>query len=281
MLEGAIDSHAHPAPDVIERSQSIAEAANDFAGLGCAGFVAKSHVIPTTTMVAATAPHPVSVFSSITLNSSVGGLNAGAVEIAANMGARVVWMPTFDSLQQHQQHVPPATPGVFAVDQRSPRRPLVPLLDNGKPVAALHDVLDVAAEYDLTIASGHVSKLESMSLVEAALARGLNNVVVTHPGLPHLGYSIDAQAALAQRGAWIELTFNSLATGKVPVATALETIRQVGMDRIVLSGDLGQPRFGSIANGMLGWARLLLAAGFSIAEARQLLVTNPHRLLSL
>ena len=45
---------------------------------------------------------------AITLNRAVGGLNALAVEIAAREGARTVWFPTVNSVnEQHEVHPPP------------------------------------------------------------------------------------------------------------------------------------------------------------------------------
>ena len=37
------------------------------------------------------------VFAGVALNRGVGGINPGAVEIALDQGAKIVWLPTFDA----------------------------------------------------------------------------------------------------------------------------------------------------------------------------------------
>ena len=75
-----------------------------------AGFVLKSHYGSTAEragVVRAAVPG-VHVLGAIALNRAVGGINPLAVEIAAREGARTVWLPTVDSVNEsHEREAPP------------------------------------------------------------------------------------------------------------------------------------------------------------------------------
>ena len=75
-----------------------------------AGFVLKSHYGSTAeraSVVRAAVPG-VQTLGAIALNRAVGGINPLAVEIAAREGARTVWMPTVDAVNEaHEREAPP------------------------------------------------------------------------------------------------------------------------------------------------------------------------------
>src|SRR3954451_13593666 len=102
LVAGAYDTHVHIAPDVMERRVDDLTLAERFAEVGMAGFVLKSHYVTTAERAAVVrkAVPGVDVLGAITLNGSMGGMNPAAVEIAARLGARIVWMPTVDSANQ-------------------------------------------------------------------------------------------------------------------------------------------------------------------------------------
>ena len=84
LVRGAYDTHIHVGPDVMKRRILDVDLARRFADVGLAGFVLKSHYVPTAEraqVVRAVVPE-VRALGAITLNGSVGGLNPSAVEIA-------------------------------------------------------------------------------------------------------------------------------------------------------------------------------------------------------
>src|SRR5262249_40478262 len=102
LLRGAFDTHIHVAPDVVPRLIDDVTLARRFAELGLAGFQLKAHYTSTAeraSVVRAAVPG-VAVLGAIALNRAVGGMNAVAVEIAAREGARTVWLPTVDSVNE-------------------------------------------------------------------------------------------------------------------------------------------------------------------------------------
>ena len=100
----------HISPDVVERITDDISLAQKFKELGMAGFVLKSHYGSTAeraSVVRAAVPG-VDVLGAISLNRAVGGINPLAVEIAAREGARTVWLPTVDSVNEsHEREAPP------------------------------------------------------------------------------------------------------------------------------------------------------------------------------
>ncbi|WP_334171844.1 DUF6282 family protein [Sinomonas sp.] len=287
-LSGAIDLHTHPAPDIVPRSQTIPEAIEDFTAAGFAGFVAKSHVASTAALCSAhSAGASARAFGAIALNRPVGGLNPGAVEVAALLGARVVWLPTVDSRRQREHAAPTAGPAPVweGTQARLSRRrgygAPIAVLEDGALVPALHDVLDVVKDHDLLLATGHLDCDEVFAVLAAAREHGINRVMVTHPDLPRQRITLDAQVEMARRGAWIERTMASVLEGKLPPDHALEGIRACGTGSTLLTGDLGQPHNGPIADGIRHWAVLLQRAGFTLGQIRRILVTNPTEALHL
>ena len=110
LVRGAYDLHVHVEPDLAKRRIDDLGLARRFAELGLAGFVLKSHYVPTAeraAVVRAAVPG-IDALGAITLNAGVGGLNAQAVEIAAREGARIVWLPTVDSENEAERGRPQA-----------------------------------------------------------------------------------------------------------------------------------------------------------------------------
>src|SRR4029079_4044524 len=110
------DLHVHVEPDLAKRRIDDLSLARRFGELGLAGFVLKSHYVPTAERAAVVrgAVQGVRALGAITLNAGVGGLNAQAVEIAARGGARRVVMSRVAAANEADEHSEkPATPPVW------------------------------------------------------------------------------------------------------------------------------------------------------------------------
>src|SRR5438132_12089268 len=102
LVRGAYDLHVQTSPGIMPRSASDLELAHRCRQWGLAGFVIKSHYVPTAeraALVRSLVPD-VDVLGALVLNCAVGGMNTMAVEIAARAGARIVWMPTVDAVNE-------------------------------------------------------------------------------------------------------------------------------------------------------------------------------------
>jgi Family of unknown function (DUF6282) len=277
LVRGAYDLHVHVEPDLAQRRIDDLSLARRFGELGLAGFVLKSHYAPTAeraAVVRAAVPGS-DALGAITLNAGVGGLNAQAVEIAARGGARIVWLPTVDSENEAGEDGPKpvwrkiqdefAAAGVAAEPVR--------LWPEG-----LARVIAVVARHELVLATGHLGRAEIHTAVDAALAAGVSQVVVTHPDYPTQGVPVEEQRELAGRGAWLERCFAPIHTGKVSWEATFEAIRATGAASNVLSTDLGQVANPPVEDGLPLMADRLLEAGFSEEDIHTMAVVNTRKL---
>ncbi|MGO9496811.1 MAG: DUF6282 family protein [Solirubrobacteraceae bacterium] len=284
LLRGAFDTHMHISPDVVERIIDDISLARKFQELGMAGFVLKSHYGSTAeraAVVRAAVPG-VQVLGAIALNRAVGGINPLAVEIAAREGARTVWLPTVDSVNEsHEREAPPgAKVPVWVKLQLDLREqgieiPPVPVLDaHGSPLPEVYEVLGMVARHKMCLATGHLSRDEIFTVVDAAVDSGVETIVVTHPEFPSQDLSVDDQNALADKGALLERCFTTPHTGKVTWEQWIENIRATGPERSVLSTDLGQVFNPPVEDGMPLMVDRLLDAGLGEEEIYVMAVVN-------
>jgi hypothetical protein len=289
LVRGAYDLHVHVAPDVMPRRITDLELAGRCRELGLGGFVLKSHYVPTAeraAVVRAAVPQ-VGALGAVTLNASVGGMNPLAVEMAARQQARVVWFPTVDAVNQRrtQQPLPPgAVPPMWMAVQADLRArgmapPEVPVVDgDGRLLPETRAVLRVSAEHGMVLATGHLGRAEITTVVAAAFEAGVRHVVVTHPEFPQQALTAQEQVTLADLGAYMERCFTTPYTGKVPWQQMVDNIRQVGIERSVVTTDLGQPANPPVEDGLALMADALLAAGFPVAGVRRAIVDNSRLL---
>ncbi len=289
LVRGAYDLHVHTGPDLLPRSASDLDLAYRCQERGLAGFVIKSHYIPSApraALVRSLVPD-VHALGSIVLNSAVGGINAVAVEIAARAGTRIAWLPTFDGVNEMSGHAS-LPPGVkqpqWARLQQELREqgvrsgPVAVIDEEGRVLPEVCSVLRAIAKHRLALATGHLGRDEIFAVVEAALAEGVQQIIITHPDYPSQNLSVEDQAALARQGAFLERCFAPSYSGKVSWERLLANIRATGPEHSFLATDLGQPDNPPIEDGLPLLVDQLLAAEFSEAEIRTMAVTNTVRL---
>jgi hypothetical protein len=277
----------HVSPDVVERKTDDLSLARRFAELGLDGFVLKSHYGSTAeraSVVRAAVPG-VQALGAISLNRAVGGINPLAVEVAAREGARTVWFPTVDAVNEANERA--AAPGAkvpvwvkLQLELRAAGIEIepVPVVDErGSLLPETRQVLEVIARHGLLLATGHLSRGEIFLVVDGALEEGVEQIVITHPEFPSQDLSVDDQRELAARGALLERCFTTPHTGKVSWERWLENVRAIGAEHSVLSTDLGQVFNPPVEDGLALMADRLLDAGFDPDEVRIMAVENTRR----
>jgi hypothetical protein len=276
-LEGVVDLHVHSAPDSVPRSITAIEVAQLAKRHEMGAILLKNHYTQTASlayMVSEVVPG-IEIYGGIALNRSVGGVNPVAVgrmaRITGGLG-RVVWMPTFDSEQW--QIINGANPLA------------IPVSENGKLLPEVLEVLDVIAEHGLSLATGHSSPAESIMMIEAAKARGIDRIIVTHPFLSSIGMDVETQRRAAAMGALLEYPYNATLPPFGPRANArmadhLQTIRAVGPENVVISSDLGQQGNPVHTDGLILFIAALKGAGFTDAEIEMMTRRNPARFLGI
>jgi hypothetical protein len=288
-LEGAYDLQVHVAPDVIERRIDDIDLAKEFLAHGLKGFVLKSHYFPTAerAKVVTKAVPGIQAFGAITLNHSVGGLNPVAVEMAGRSGNKVVWMPTVDAANEtagRPDGVKSKLPfwakiqlELAATGINPP--PMTVVDEAGNTSAAARTVLELIKKYDMILATGHLGPREIFALVRTAKEIGLRKVVVTHAEFPSQNLSAQEQFELAEMGAIIEHCFTTMHTGKSSWEGMFDATRKTGVERTILSTDLGQTINPPVAEGYAMFAQKMLDAGFSVSDIRQMAATIPASLV--
>ena len=286
-IRGAVDLHVHVGPDVIPRRVDDIDLAREFRRHGLDGFVIKSHYVPTAVQASTVsrAVPEVRVAGAITLNHSVGGLNPAALEVAAQLGARVVWMPTVDAANEWTgRRAGRPAPAWGAFHERLRARPGYPapisLLDaGGRLSGAVEECLEVVAGHDMVLATGHVGREEIFALARRARHLRVTSVLVTHAEFPSVDLSPEDQVELVRLGVLIEHCYTTAFTGKTTWERVFENLRATGPEGAVISTDLGQAANPPVAEGLADFADRLLGAGFTHDDVRTMAVANPARLL--
>ena len=267
ILRGAYDLHVHAAPDgKQQRRMDALEVARCAYEAEMGGFVLKSHDYNTAPLTyALNQMYPgLSVFGAIALNRSVGGINPDAVQVAADLGAQVVWMPTFtaDFWQRGR-----GGEGIRVADG-----------DEGNLCDGVHEVLEIIAAADMTLASGHISPTEAIALFKAARAQGVQRMIATHPdGVA----TLEEQQKMIALGAYPEYTFLACMPSRARRTPQqfVETIRSLGVSNCIVTTDFGQWQNPPPAEGMRMAIAALLDAGMTSDEVTTLVKGNTAQLV--
>ena len=252
-VNGFYDLHIHSAPAPFVRIGDSADIARWCAEAGMAGIVIKSHFESTVSKayharLAVRDSYPdFQVFSGIALNRGVGGVNPGAVELALQQGAKVVWMPTLDAANHAAAFGAGGTYGFKAMTLTSRRKGKDPLYrvigETGKLTPEAKEVVQLVIEYNAILATGHISKQEILATVEYALGMGAKRLVITHPELAAPKLDLPTMVELAKAGAYMEFCAVNLLPVfySISLQDLLEAIEAVTPERAIISSDGGQP----------------------------------------
>ncbi len=267
LLEGAYDLHVHTGLDCRPRSVDDIELLREADQYHMAGVIIKNHYEPTQARAYTAnkyAGTKAVAYGSITLNSTVGGLNAYAVENALRQGAKMVWMPTMDStlcteLKLGQQ---------FEV-----RKSVSIYKDNGKLRDEVYDILALVKQYDAAVASGHLNQQEALDFCDAALQEKAR-IIMTHPDWSRSTIPVSVQKEYADKGVLIEKVFWYL-----PPNEMCQSARDVGIGHVFIVTDRGQMGQKTPTAALLEYVENMLDFGLTDDEIRSLIVDVPRMVL--
>jgi hypothetical protein len=245
-MPGIIDFHVHSAPSVVPRHSLDPATQATLDSLGVEVFVLKAHEGSTAERGGLLGP---GVIGGVVLNSPVGGANPDAVEVAARLGARIVWLPTSSSLAHRAQA--PGARGHEVHDhfQFAP----VPVVSDGRLRDEWFDVIDVIVQFDMVLASGHVPMDETITAFSEAHRLGARRFLVNHPLLPYLGWSADSADAFRGLDAHLEIgVLADIAAGSVLEGTG-KLAREYPSELFVFGSDLGFVGYPDYASGYRSW----------------------------
>lgn len=296
-LAGTIDIHCHPNPDFCARLLDDYDLVALAKAVGMRAVMIKSHFSSTherAYAVERAVGGGINVFGLICLNPTVGGLNPLAVDIALRNGVRAVWMPSMWA-ENHADYVRRQGKGMGyeTIGMRFPPEGQgVTILDaNGHMKDEVRTILDLVAEADVMLATGHLRADESHILLREAKARGCTRLVVHTANYHVMKYPLtDLRQMVADYGAVLEMGFSSLPNGVwdpldmeryMPVAAVCEMIEAVGCENVVLSSDCGQFSTPMPIEAMRLWISHMRSHGYTQAQIDLMTKTVPARLLKL
>ena len=286
-VRGGLDFHVHTGPDAIPRKHDDLQVARGMRRLGLAGFVIKSHHAPTAARAALLDDHlnGIRLFGGVCLNHAVGGLNPLAVDAAGRAGGRVAWLPTIDAANERAATAlegnlaPSWARAQHELEERGLARDPIALLGaDGTLVPEAFEIIALAHEHHMVLATGHISGNETFAVARACQVKGVR-VLVSHPEYPTINLSVAQQRELVALNVTFERCYSTAATGKAPWGRILEGIRETGPAFNILASDLGQLHGIDPAAGLANFAEALLEAGLAPGDVRAMAVDNPWRLI--
>ena len=287
LLRGAVDLHCHSGPSVMARRIDHYEAMEEAAAAGMRGILFKDHYYPAAPVVELFKAHfaqaGLELFSGVPLNNTSGGLNPYTVDHGLNLGARMVWMPTFSAANHirhtHRKKLLPTKVEIM--------KPTMLTIVDGK--GALLDevkvILDLIARHDCVLSAGHIHISEVWPLLDEAKERGIKRLLVNHPN-----FVIDASLAdvteLAGMGVFIEHSICMFVEGCQSKRFTGEELRSLidaaGVDSTFFGSDLGQVSNNPTpVEGFRLIIRLCLDLGYSHEDIRKMVGLNACTLMGI
>ncbi|MFC0385907.1 DUF6282 family protein [Muricoccus vinaceus] len=287
LLVGAVDLHCHSGPAAMPRILDHHEALLDCAAAGFRALLYKDHFyLGTAHAMVLEKLFPelgVKLFSGIALNNASGGINPHAVDHAAKLGAKIVWMPTLSAANHIEQALGQGKSFPKTAKKMLDPIPLRATDANGELLDDTKKVLDIIAEADIILSGGHLDAAEMIKVFEEARRRGVNRLLVNHPTYL-IGCTDDDIRELVAIGAHIEHSICMWVEGKAKKFTPEELVHLIevaGVDRTILSSDLGLVGSPRPVEGFRQVVRLLLDQQVPKADIRKLVSSNAARLVGL
>lgn len=227
------------------------------------------------------------LYAVLVLGKHNGGFQKTPVEQFVNFGGnnKIIEMPVFDAARHLTFFGQPAHEGLSA-------------FDGDIPSGDLEEILQIIAQNDIILKTGHLDPQETIDLISLAREAGIEKIVVTHATGPPVMASVRQQEKMAELGAVIEHCVGKFlpvsvlrSTQKVPspdlkqnigdLEYLAQSIRSVGPQNCVLGTDSGQMYRPYPHELFKYFLHLLIELGFSCEEIRTMACDNPGRLLNI
>ena len=296
-LKGTIDIHCHPNPDFCRRLLDDTDLVAVAKAVGMRAVMMKSHFSSTherAYLAEKAVGGGINVFGLICLNPSVGGFNPMAVKIALNNGVRAVWMPSMWS-ENHAAYVRSQGHGMgyqtLGMEFPKEGEGLTIVNSNKNMKDEVKQILDLVAEADVMLATGHLRVDEAHLLLSEARKRGITKTVVHTANYHVMKYpNSDLAQMVSEYGAVLEMGFSSIPNGiwdpldherLISVQDVGDMIRLVGPENVVLTSDTGQLSTAMPIEAIRLWISHMRSQGFTQNEIDKMTKTTPARLLGL
>lgn len=249
VIDGMVDFHVHSAPSLSPRHTHDPDTLEEARAAGIETFVLKAHEGSSAERAELLGAEAV---GGVVLNSPVGGANPDAVAVAARLGARVVWLPTISS----PTHVAACEQPELAAHRGISFR-TVPVVTDGAVRPEWLEVFDEAARHQMVLASGHLSMDEAVTALDTARARGVERLIVNHPGLNFLGWRDEHAELFRGLGACLEIGVLADLLAGPNGPTTEDLVANYPHELLVFGSDLGHRDYPPLAEGVRSWVERL------------------------
>lgn len=285
-LVGAIDMHVHCLPDYTPRYADALSLAQDAAAAGMRGVVIKSHLIPTigAAQIVNEIVEGCTLFGSVTLNNPAGGLDPRTVIANAKAGAKVVWLPTIDAAFGYNKAMDGHWIKIYNGGGNFNRKIeyMTVTDEKGELKNEVREIVDACKEYDVVLASGHISPDEAYEVAKYAHEIGFTRYIVTHPNIWE-EYTHEVVKKFTDLGAVLALAYGCTLphNGSVHPSYLVDMVKYVGAENCIMTTDFGQIYSPSPVEGFRMYRALMRRFGCDTRELDLMMKVNPARELGL
>lgn len=284
VVRGSTDMHVHFGSDVRPEGLDFAprmdalETARSAERAGMRAIVLKSHYWPTGGLAQTLQPlvPGTRLLGMVVMNYQGGPRpNPFAAEVGALLGCKVLMAPSMHAVTGvRTAHADGRS--VFGV--RADQAGLGVVDDDGGLLPEVEEILDIAQQYGMVVASGHLAPPEDHALVASAHRRGLTTIMTHIRPDPAL---LDERRWMTEHGAVIEWNGNPVHPVPVNVPLTIEHARAVGLENSCLTTDSGQAIKPPVAECLRMFIAQLILGGMSVDEAKTMAQSVPARVLGL
>ncbi|MFK7997737.1 MAG: DUF6282 family protein [Granulosicoccus sp.] len=291
-LLGAVDGHVHACPHINGRSVDVLQAVRDAADAGMHAIGLMDN-FANSSGLAALANRELShlgveVFGGLIMEPPAGGVSTDAVRIAldygygASDGARFISFPTHHTQYTARLEGRP--------DNYIDRCFHVP--DSGRLPDNVIKILDLVAQADVVLNTGHLSATEAVRLTTVARDRGILRILV-----PANHFDTNTVATLCSLGAYVEFSFffvsHATDAGLTHVDSERHTVPRVAPadmanliscapdEQVILSGDCGVFLLPPPVEGLREFLLLMRSCGVAELSLQRMVRENPRKLFGL
>jgi hypothetical protein len=279
LMDGAIDCHLHIFPDYVPRSIDIIQLAINASKAKMRAVVCKDHFFTNVGMAWA---------AQWVVEEMV---RKGELEKACKVfGTHILaWSHNPEQVKLVRKYPNLGALFFYTMTGGQPAGFKLPILDsNGKLMTEVKECIQVAAENNICVMTGHKTPDLVMPMVEYAHEVGAH-ILITHSGGNTAGGdmagTIEQAKRCAELGAYLEVNGNkflpNLMWPMVDPNVTMDYIRAVGPEHCVADTDFGQLMVFDPIDGMRLFIRGMLHFGFSKEEVKMMVQTNPAKLLYL
>jgi hypothetical protein len=288
LLVDAVDLHCHSGPAAMPRILDHHEQLLDAGAARFRAVLFKDHFYPGMAhaiILEKLFPElGVKLFSGIALNNASGGINAHAVDHAAKLGGKIVWMPTLSA----QNHIDEMSRGKAKTFPKTIKKMLDPegltVFDaNGDLTDDTKKILDIIAEENIILAGGHLHVSEQHVMFDEAVKRGVKKMLVNHPTYI-VGFKDEDIRQVVALGVKMEHSICQFIEGKSLKFTRNDLSRLIevaGVDNTILSSDLGLLHSQRPVDGFRSMVQMLLDMQVLQSDIKKLVGKNAAAMLDL